>query len=194
MSAYVVAVEGLESLQDIDSLDENIVKAARNAINRAAEMSRTKASKEIRKQIAFPARYLDERLKIVQRSSGRKLEAIIAGRDRPTSLARFAKDRNVAASRKRGRVDLVVTPGKTTTIPNAFLMNLNSGNIGLALRLKDGETIRNKKYLTKVGKGLYLLYGPSVNQVFRAVADETAGPEAAKILEREFLRLMDLQS
>lgn len=192
MAAYVIAVDGLNSVQDIDSLDDNILKAARNAINRATDRARTRSDREIRKQINFPARYLSERLKVVKRASGRNLEGVIAGRDRPTSLARFAKSKSPAATRKAGEVKLSVSPGTTTTIPNAFLMPLRNGNLGLALRLKPGETIRNKKYLTKVSKGLYLLYGPSVNQVFRTVADEKAAPDASAFLEREFLRLLEL--
>lgn len=192
MDAYVIAVDGLDQLIDIDSLDERILKAARNAINKAADRTRTRSDREIRKAINFPARYLSDKLTVAKRASGRTLEAVITGRDRPTSLARFAKNRNPAASRKAGGVSLVVSPNKTTTIPNAFLMPLRNGNLGLALRLKPGESIRNKKYLTKVSKGLYLLYGPSVNQVFRVVADEKAAPEAAQYLENEFLRLLEL--
>lgn len=191
-NAYIVAVDGLDQLVDIDSLDERILKAARNAVNKAADRARTRSDKEIRKAINFPARYLSDRLSVVKRASGRSLEAVISGRDRPTSLARFAKSRNPSATRRAGGVQLAVKPNHTTTIPNAFLMPLRNGNLGLALRLKAGETIRNKKYLTKVSKGLYLLYGPSVNQVFRAVADEKAGPDAAGFLENEFLRLLEL--
>ena len=44
---------------------------------------------------------------------------------------------------------------------------------------------------TKLAPGLWLLYGPSVDQVFRSVASEEA-PEAARFLEAEFNRLMDL--
>lgn len=192
MTAYVIAVDGLTTLQDIDSLDDRILAAARNAINRATDRARTRSDREIRKQVNFPARYLSDRLRVAKRASGRNLEGVITGRDRPTSLARFAKNRNPAATRKAGEVKLTVKPGTTTTIPNAFLMPLRNGNLGLALRLKPGETIRNKKYLTKVSKGLYLLYGPSVNQVFRTVADEKAAPDAATFLEREFLRLLEL--
>lgn len=191
-STYIVAVDGLDQLVDIDGLDERILKAARNAVNKAADRARSQSARDIRKAINFPAQYLNERLSVVKRASGRTLEAVISGRDRPTSLARFAKNRSPATARKAGGVQLAVKPNHTTTIPNAFLMPLRNGNLGLALRLKPGETIRNKKYLTKVSKGLYLLYGPSVNQVFRAVADEKAGPDAAVFLENEFLRLLEL--
>lgn len=191
MSEYVIAIEGLAELKDIEHLDEQIARAARIAINRAADRARTRSAKDIREQIAFPARYLNERLTVTKRAADRSLEAVVTGRDRPTSLARFAKDRNVANSRKRKGVNVTVTPGQTLFMAGAFLMQLRGGNLGLAVRLKDGESIRNKKAVRKIGAGLYLLFGPSIDQVFRTVSQDQA-PETAEDLEREFLRIMDL--
>jgi hypothetical protein len=79
-------------------------------------------------------------------------------------------------------------------MPSAFLMRLRAGagtadnyNIGLAIRLAPGERIRNKRVMTQVGHNLYLLYGPSVDQVFRTVADDNA-PEIATMVRDEFYR------
>ncbi|MCQ4311691.1 phage tail protein [Pseudomonas stutzeri] len=192
MNNYVVAVEGLSSLSDIQNLDEKILLRARQAINRTTDRTRTRSDREIRKQVAFPARYLSSRLTVSKKASGRSLEAVITGRDRPTSLARFAKNKDIGAARRKGGVSVSVGPGQTRFMSGAFLMQLRGGNLGLAIRLKEGESMRNKRKMTRVGKGLYLLYGPSVDQVFRSVADEHAAPEAADYLEREFIRLMEL--
>ena len=192
MANYVVAVEGLESIRDIQNLDENILLRARQAINRAAARARTTSDRDMRKQIAFPARYLSSRLQVSKKASGRSLQAVITGRDRPTSLARFASSKDPAAARRRGGVSVTVSPGQTRFMAGAFLMRLKGGNLGLAIRLKEGDSLRNKRQVAKAGKGLYILYGPSVDQVFRAVADERAAPDAADFLEREFLRLMEL--
>lgn len=192
MNNYVVAVEGLESIRDIENLDENILLRARQAINRTVDRARTRSDREMRKQIAFPARYLSSRLTVSKKASGRNLQAVITGRDRPTSLARFAKNKDIAAARRRGSVSVTVSPGQTRTMKGAFLMQLRGGNLGLAVRLKPGESLRNKRKMASAGKGLYILYGPSVDQVFRSVADEYAAPDAAEFLEREFLRLMEL--
>lgn len=191
MSDYVIVVDGLDSLDDIENLDENIVKAARQAINRVTDRTRTRSDKQIREEVNFPPRYLAQRLKVSQRASGRDLQATISGRDRPTSLARFAKDRDPAAARRRGGVTVTVSPGQSVFMAGAFLMQLRGGNLGLALRLKAGESIRNKRSVRKVGAGLYLLYGPSINQVFATVAQDQT-PETADELEREFLRILDL--
>lgn len=192
MNNYVVAVEGLSSLSDIQNLDENILLRARQAINRTTERARTRSDKEMRNQIAFPARYLSSRLTVSKKASGRNLQAVVTGRDRPTSLARFAKSKDVSAARRKGGVSVTVSPGQPRFMGGAFLMQLRGGNLGLAIRLKQGQSLRNKRKLASAGKGLYILYGPSVDQVFRSVADEYAAPDAADFLEREFLRLMEL--
>lgn len=192
--AYLVAVEGLSELDDISGLAPKIARYAQMAINTTARDRRSDSAKEIRQQINFPARYLsgsNGRLTVSQKASPRRLEAAITGRDRPTSLARFATSRDPAASRRKGGVSVTVAPGETKFMQGAFLMNLRGGNLGLALRLKPGETIRNKTQVRRVSKGLYLLYGPSVNQVFRGVAEDGA-PETADKLQREFLRLLEL--
>jgi hypothetical protein len=192
---YVVAVEGLESLRDLQNLDAAILRRARLAINATVERSQVSAAKEMRSQVDFPARYLtgaNGRLSISKYASETSLSASITGRDRPTSLARFATETDPAKTRQQGGVNVTVQPGKTVFMKGAFLMRLASGNLGLAIRLKAGETLRNKKKMLRVGKGLYLLYGPSVDQVFRSVAVGEA-QNAAEYLEAEFLRLMDAE-
>lgn len=185
---YVLVVEGLASLEDIASLDETILRNARNAINRAADRTRTSSAKEIREQLNFPARYLNDRLKVTRRAGGQDLQAVISGTDRPTSLARFASNR----SQRPGKAGVRVQVGLAAKImQRAFLMKLANGNLGLAIRLKEGETVTGKKKLVKFAKGLYLLYGPSVDQAFSTVIPDQE-EAAAEFLEREFLRLMDL--
>lgn len=191
MMEYVLAVEGLSSLDNIEKLPENVVRAARNAINRVTDKARTQASRDIREQVNLSASYLAQRLSVRKRAVGRNLEAMIQGSDQPVSLARFATSRNPSAARKAGGVKVQVSPGSTKFMERAFLMQLRNGNLGLALRLKDGEQLRNKRLVRKIGAGLYLLYGPSVDQIFRGVAEDNI-PDIAADLEREFLRLMDL--
>lgn len=197
---YVVAVDGLEQLRDILDLPEAMLLKARQAINTTARRTRAAAAKEIRKQVDFPARYLSDsqngRLSISQYASQKSLEAKISGRERPTSLARFARG-TPESTRKAGGVSVGVKPGSSKWMGKAFLIRLPQGstltdtqyNLGLAMRLKPGESIQNKKFVVKMGGGLYILYGPSVNQVFREVAEDAA-PEAADFLEKEFVRLL----
>ncbi|MEO0963401.1 MAG: hypothetical protein AAFY01_13375, partial [Pseudomonadota bacterium] len=60
--------------------------------------------------------------------------------------------------------------------------------------LKHGETIANKKIEARsMGKGLFLLFGPSVSQVFNTVRDDIS-PETADFIESEFWRLLEVKS
>lgn len=200
MEPYVVAVEGLEQLSDIGKLPEDILRKARQAINTTARRTRAESARQIRQQVNFPARYLSDgqngRLAVSQYAKGTTLEAKIAGRERPTSLARFARG-TPESSRRQGGVNVGVKPGSSRWMGKAFLLRLPQGstltdtqyNLGLAIRLKPGESVQNKKFMVRLGGGLYLLYGPSVNQVFREVAEDAA-PDAADFLEREFVRLL----
>lgn len=62
-------------------------------------------------------------------------------------------------------------------------------NMGLAIRLKPGESLRNKTgKLTRLAPNVYLLYGPSVDQVFRTISSEMTD-EVADYLQQEFSRL-----
>lgn len=192
--AYVVAVDGLQQLNDLNDLDPKIRRYAQMAINRTARDARASAAREIREQVNFPARYLsgaEGRLRVSKKAGRGSLEAQITGRDRPTSLARFANNRSIAGSRRRGGVTVTVTPGQSRFMEGAFLMSLRGGNIGLALRLGKGATLRNKKHVQRIASGLYVLYGPSVNQVFRGVAED-GQEKTADNLQREFARLLDL--
>ncbi len=192
---YVVAVDGLSDLyDDFNKISDKIKARAAMAINATATKYRTVGSREIRELIAFPARYLDSktdgRLRVRQRASADSLEAAIEGRFDATSLTRFVKG---SVRHGRNAPKLHVEQGKQSVIPNSFIMNLASGNQGLAIRLKPGETIKNKRRMvsfTKKDSNLYLLYGPSVDQLFRQVSREVA-PDAAAYLEKEFIRLTE---
>jgi len=195
--SYVVAVEGLsDAIESVAEIPASITRFARLAVNHTARKSRTIASRKIREQVAFSASYLSDangRLTITRHATDENPEAIITGRSRPTSLARFSN-----GTRTSRGVRVRVDPGGAKTMGRAFFMKLRAGrapietksNKGLAIRLKPGETIANKHRMVQVSGNLYLLYGPSVDQVFRSVAEDIA-PEAAEIMQREFLRLSE---
>jgi len=195
---YVVAVDGLSALRSFEEIPANITRAAVMAVNKTVDRTRASSARAMRAQVNFPARYLsgnDSRLAVTQRASRENIAAMITGRFRPTSLARFAKG-TPESTRKAGGVRVEVAPGFAKFMKRAFLIRLRAGaedlsNIGLAIRLKPGESPQNKKKMVQMQNGLWLLYGPSIDQVFRTVADDEA-PGAADFLEQEFSRLMEL--
>jgi len=198
---YVVAVEGLSALRgSLAEIPADVKRAAYQAVNRTTDRTRTAASRRMREQVAFPARYLDStsngRLQVTGRANADNLEARITGRHRATSLARFVTNGRVG---NHQGVRVAVQPGFARMMRSAFLIRLRAGsanldtksNMGLAIRLKEGETIQNKKRVVQMGN-LHLLYGVSVDQVFRSVANDVA-PDAADFLEQEFLRLLEVK-
>lgn len=185
---FAVAVQGIKSIADLENLDPTIVKAAKLAVNATVRRGQTKAARSMERQIKFPRGYLtgaNGRLAIAKFASENSLEAVLRGRDRPTSLARFVT--GGAKVGKKGGVSVEVDPGIAKFMPSAFALKLRNGNIGLAIRTKKPPSMGAKK----ISESLYLLYGPSVDQVFNRTRDEISG-DLQDYLNTEFQRLLDL--
>ena len=92
MTVGVIADALSDVARYFEALPEIATQAAFLAINDSADDALPEARREMSKQINFPKRYLSaQRLAVKSRASRSKLEAVISGRDRPTSLARFAE-------------------------------------------------------------------------------------------------------
>lgn len=205
MGQFAVALEGIETVREFQGLPKDIRLNAVRAINRVAAQQRTRSARLIQTQINVPARFVSPssgNLTVSQKASRTRLEGRITARGRATSLARFVKP---GAKINKAGVTVEVKPGQATFLRRAFLIKLpgiggsteaGKFNTGLAIRLKPGERISNKVRQVQLAKGLYLLYGPSIQQVFldnsgKGVADDIAD-ETADRLQDEFLRLMSL--
>lgn len=191
MSDEIMATSILDAIDLMQRLPGVADKAAQLAINQTANRSGLKLARtEILNEIAFPRDYLTgDRLRVSQQATPGNLEAVIAARKRPTSLARFAQSGTALGSRAKIGVRVQVKRGQSTLLKQSWLVNLNNGNIGLAVRLKPGQSIDNKygKTYWLVPDKVALLYGPSVDQVFRDVSEEISEP-VAKLLDAEFHR------
>lgn len=196
---FEITLKPLDKLRkEVARIPEIADEASRFAVNDTADFAHAESSRRIRDQVAFKVSYLGTadgggNLAVAKRATrGGDPEAILVGRMRPTSLMRF-----VQGTFQRGRpVRLRVSPGRLSSMSNAFPMKLRRGrgiydpdnaNEGLAIRLKKGESVRNKREMVQVSGNLYLLYGPSVDQVFRTVRADVA-PAVSEHLERDFLR------
>jgi hypothetical protein len=193
----------LEAINAIKGLDD-FLEAAEHAARPAAAMAMndvtggkglTRYKKSIRTQVAFPGGYLEDAEKFGQTgfATPARLETKISARQRPTSLARFS-----SGSPGSEGATVRVNPGRTVRLKKAFVVRLRAGtalddenfNLGLAVRIKPGQTIRNKRDTSRMvhlAPNVLLLYGPSVDQVFRTVA-ETDTPAVLNDMGQEFLR------
>lgn len=206
--SVIVEASGLADLKKFyDLAPVAATQAARVAINQTAERKGLSLAREaMAAQVNFPRGYFNEvnrgraNLGMAFRATDSSLEAGIAGRQQPTSLSRFATER---ARFTRGRhqrgapINVMVQPGRGRELPRAFFLRLRSNNIGLGIRLRNGETLTNtvgaKIITTGPLAGVALLYGPSVDQVFRTVAVDIS-PKVLDALTVEFLRQFELRT
>lgn len=209
---FALVIEGLDDLKDLENLPQEMIKAARIAVNDAATRGRTAMGKEVLHQINFPSDYVsprNKRLYVSQKANNKDLQAVITARSRPTSLARFAQTTStkgkggVRVELKRGAVRTI--PGKRAEGYSAFLMKLRAGsadldtkaNLGLAMRVPPGKRPSGAYKPKPIGNNLYLLYGPSVSQLLhgattgRGVATDLT-PDIQQMLSDEFWRQMEL--
>lgn len=201
---WAAFVEGMDGDLLADISDERRAKAMVMAINTAARDARVMLARDVRDQVKLPARAVSpsgRRLYVAQKASVSRPEAIIRASGRPTSLAQYSS--GPKSQNARGAI-VEVKPGHARLMRKAFYMRLPGGggevdtkyNLALAVRLRPGEAMRNKMTARRVASGLYVLYGPSVDQIFRA-ADGTGlvedrSPDIMEMLETHFTRLMRL--
>lgn len=187
-----------DALKDIteyfEALPEIATKAMVIAVNETARDSEVDFRDEMRKQISFPRNYLrGNRFGVTRKATRGAIEATISARDRPTSLARFAGNATPENSRGKALTLRVKAAGRAVKMvrqdgkPSAFLVRLKNNNVGLAVRLRPGEQLANSTGAVQLANNLYLLYGPSVDQVFQDVADKGT-PEVQRIATQKFFR------
>lgn len=151
--------------------------------------------KAIAAEVNFPAGYVDDKVTFDKRATVNDLTASVVGRQRPTSLARFAAGGSVGA---KGGVTVRIKGGASSYMPDAFLVRLKQGasisddgfNLGLAIRLKEGTTLnkRDTSRMVHLEKNVVLLYGPSVDQILRNEVSEETTPEVVDAIANEFFR------
>lgn len=195
-----VDLRGVLELDDfLAAVPEITRQAVSQAINSVvAGPGLAEYRKGISEQVDFPAGYLnDDRLGVTQRATPTRLEARITGRQRATSLARFATTGSVGS--KGGVSVRVKKGGGSKYIKNAFKVRLKAGssldndsfNTGLALRLKPGQTVLGKKdtsNMVRLDANVVLLYGPSVDQILRNNVADAKTPVVVDKIATEFFR------
>lgn len=150
--------------------------------------------KAVAADVRFPPGYVDDKINFDKRATPTDLTASVIGRQRPTSLARFASGGAVGG---RGGVTVRVKGG-STYMKDAFLVRLRQGpsitddgfNVGLAVRLKEGTTLnkRDTSRMVRLESNVVLLYGPSVDQILRNEVAEAETPEVVGAIAQEFFR------
>lgn len=200
MSAAVIVIE-FDQIPFVKEMNNTVELALTRALNRTAERDRTRFARAAREQVAFPASYVSpsqKRLWVKTKAKKGAFSTVIEGRGAATSLARFTKQKPLTAGQrhKGGKINVMVKPGVRKSISRAFLIRLRSNNVGLAVRT-NGEKPHGAYKPKPIGKNLWLLYGPSVDQAL-AQASKEGGiyedmkEETLEFLEDEFTRQLEL--
>ena len=200
MSARITAVNLLEIDEFLSAQPAAARTSARIAINSVTSRKAVpQMRRAMREEVNFPPGYLEgDRFGQTKTATDADLTAAITARFRPTSLARFADGQSFEGARRTGGVRVKVNrSGGGKRIEGGFFVRLRRGgdtndgfNVGLAIRLKPGQRLRGRRKGSagvQLAPDLYLLYGPSVDQVFREVS-VAESPEVGRELEREFIR------
>ncbi|WP_136247937.1 phage tail protein [Halomonas borealis] len=173
-----------EIYDDLAHIKDGAPKAMSRAINHTLGVTRTEASKEVRKQVKLKAGYVRDKLK-VRRATTSKPQGAIQTPTRGTLLTRYPNRQY-----KKGGIGVQVKPtGGKQKMPGAFFIRFANGNQAVAIRTKRGPGLGRSE-------GLKVLYGPSVSQVFTDVKDDlqaTSGNRLMQRLDYEAGRLMAKQ-
>lgn len=206
--SFTVQIKGIKEFEKaLAAQPEKASKAAAMAINDIVRKTYAYTKRKIMRSVNLKASYLDgrdggqPRLKISQFAKDTDLKAVIVGRQRATSLNRFGATQLYGTSKKGKKIKAGISvniKGRKKKIPKAFFVNLKrgtaeNGNIGVAIRVKSGERVDGKKLSGQPMGGagnsdVYLLYGPSVEQLFRTQIADDGAIFASDHLDREFQR------
>jgi hypothetical protein len=187
--------EVLELEKYLTVLPDVTNRAASYAMNDVlAGQGLARYKKAVAAEVPFPSGYIDDKIELAQRATPSRLVASVVGRQRATSLARFATTGAVGG---KGGVTVRTKRG-SQFMPSAFLVRLNAGsgitddgfNLGLAVRLKEGMALSKKdtSRMVHLESNVVLLYGPSVDQILRNEVAESTTPEVVDAIASEFFR------
>lgn len=205
MSNLTVSTEGLEDLEKyFQEAPVRAAIAAQRAVNYAARKYGRSTAKAIEAQLNFKTKLYNDtnpargRISVVL-ASRETLTAKVRASSEPLLLSKFAV--NEPKGRGKGKFRGVtpkvqVSKGATKDMPGAFYVPFKNGQVGLAIRLKKGESIRNRHSgrtypLFKKDPSVQVLYGPSLDQAFATKIIDAVAPVSRDVRE-EFLRQLEV--
>lgn len=192
----LAAVLNLEEfLRDAPETTRKAASIAMNEVIGGSGLARYRRA--ITDQVNLPPSYVnDSRFGVDQRATPDNLVTSLIARQRPTSLARFASGGAIGG--KGGVSVRVKKQGSPSFMKSAFLVRLKAGtaaiadnfNVGLAIRLKPGQTLNKKdaSRMVHLEANVVLLYGPSIDQILNNSVIEAETPEVIDATATEFYR------
>jgi len=180
-----------EAKQAFAELPANLKAAMIKTINAVVPNVRELAIERITGQVALTKAYVKGRLYVSQRANNTDPTAVISGRVRSTQLRRYQGTQLYTTAKLPGKKRLAGTSVKVKTgkapsvLKHTWIIKLKHGETDATAGLTMGIAERTGK-----GRNAYkILYGPSVDQVWRGVKDEIT-PDVELMLADEWRRQM----
>lgn len=184
-------IQGLASF--VARQPEIAAQAAKMAVGDTAEWGRNLSKRMMVAEVNLPDDALaTKRFRISQRPTAANPEAVISADNNPLGLSRFVVGPK-APGTPHPKVRIKVG-GATKSFSSAdrkgtysFLIPTPNGANGVGLAIRTKRPLEKSHAARKIGRDLYLLSGPSVNQMFGQLLPAVVPRIEAK-LQAEFAR------
>lgn len=203
MTNISIEVTGLDDLAEtFEQFPKESAEAARRAVNYAADRFARRTANAIKSELNLGSTQLynasnpkGSRIK-VRRATMDTLTATVSASSEPMLLSKFATNAPRGRGVKAVSPVVMVSPGSTKKLNDAFFVRAKNGTLLIAVHLKPGESLRNKKSgrtypLRKGDPSAVVLYGPSLDQAFRVKAEDNLGQIGADV-RSEYLRQIEV--
>lgn len=202
MSTFRVTTEGLADLEkDFAEFPKKAALAGRIAVNYAADKFARRSSDDIQKNLRLGSKAIynasnQKRSGIrVEKAKLDNLTAIVSASSEPLPLGKFATNAPRGRIRRGLSPVVAVKPNANVTMAGAFYVRVKNGTVLIAVRLKPGDSLRNKTSgrtypLRKNDPSVVTMYGPSVDQAFKRNIDSFV-PQIDNDIRIEFTRQLN---
>lgn len=193
--------QGLDDLAEyFETFPQRAPEAARRAVNYAARKFGKDSAAKIASKLNFRTKLYNDtnpgkgRI-AVRLASSATLTAVVSASSEPLLLAKFGVNLPKTGS-VRGISPVVKVGASSRELHSAFYTRFKNGTVGLAVRLKKGESLRNrhskKSYPLRRGDpNVQILYGPSLDQAFESQVKDALTP-VEKTIRSEFFRQLEV--
>lgn len=173
-----LTTKGLDDFaQDFADFPQQAAKAAQIAVNYAADRFARKSSNAIKESLRIESKSLynasdqkKSRIKVRKAGAG-ETTAVVSASSEPYLLSKFATNAPKGRSVRGISPAVMVKPSNLQKMESSFYVRAKNGQLLIALRLKPGESVRNRTSgrtypLRKGDPSAVVLYGPSIDQAF----------------------------
>lgn len=189
-----ISSTGIKGLAEFVARTPEVAReAAKLAVGDTAEWGRNLAKREMKAAVNLPEDALAaRRFRIAQRPTNAHPEAVLSADNNPLGLSRFVVGQKAKGTPHPKVRILVGGATKSFSSPDrkgtySFLIPTPGGADGVGLAVRTKRPLQKSQAARKIGPDLYLLSGPSVNQMFGQMIPALVPRIEAK-MQTEFAR------